>query len=319
MSRKLRANFLLLITSFIWGSAFVAQSAGMEHIGPFTFNAVRWLVAGIALTPFIMILNKNAKDGTESLEDMHDAQDARETSGKSNKTLYLGGLCCGIIILGASSFQQVGLLYTTAGKAGFITTLYIIIVPLLGLFMRKKVGKRIWFCVLLALIGIYLLCMVENLRMNRGDFLMLFSALGYAMHIIVIDYFSPKTNALRLSQMQFLVCAFFSFVLMFVFESPELYNILISWFPIFYAAVLSGAVGFTLQIIAQKDTTPTVTALILSFEAVFAVLTGFVVLNEVLSINEVFGCILMFTAILIAQLPEKSIAAAQLPEKPEES
>jgi drug/metabolite transporter (DMT)-like permease len=142
--------------------------------------------------------------------------------------------------------------------------------------------------------------------MNRGDFLMLFSALGYAMHIIVIDYFSPKTNALRLSHMQFFVSAVFSFVLMFVFESPELYNILISWLPILYAGVLSGAVGFTLQIIAQKDTTPTVTALILSFEAVFAVLTGFVILNEVLSVNEIFGCMLMFAAIVTAQLPEKS-------------
>ena len=303
MSRKIRANFLLLLTSFIWGSAFVAQSVGMEHIGPFTFNAVRMLVSGLALTPIILFLNRNVKDETESLEDI---QHVREVSGKSNKTLYLGGFCCGLVLFGASSFQQVGLLYTTAGKAGFITTLYIIIVPLLGLFMRKKVSKRIWFCVLLALVGIYLLCMVENLRMNRGDFLMLFSALGYAMHIIVIDYFSPKTNALRLSHLQFFVCAFFSFSLMFIFESPELWNILISWLPILYAGVLSGAVGFTLQIIAQKDTTPTVTALILSFEAVFAVLTGFVILNEILSVHEIFGCVLMFAAIVIAQLPEKS-------------
>jgi len=303
MNRKIRANFLLLLTSFIWGSAFVAQSVGMEHIGPFTFNVARMLVSGIALTPIVLFLDRNAKSGTENPDVIQHAQDV---SGKSNKTVYLGGLCCGLALFCASSFQQVGLLYTTAGKAGFITTLYIIIVPLLGLFMGKKAGKKIWFCVLLALIGIYLLCMIENLRMNRGDFLMLFSALGYAMHIIVVDHFSPKTNALRLSHIQFFVCAFFSFVLMLVFESPELRNILISWFPILYAGLLSGAVGFTLQIIAQKDTTPTVTALILSFEAVFAVLTGFVILNEILSVHEIFGCALMFAAIIIAQLPEKT-------------
>ena len=309
MSRKVRAHFLLFLTAFIWGSAFVAQSVGMDHLGPFTFNAVRMFIAGIALTPFILFLRKNEPSISESpkLE-----QNAITTPDGDKKNLYFAGIICGVILFSGSTFQQVGLLYTTAGKAGFITTMYIIMVPLLGVFMKKRIGKRIWFCVILAVIGIYLLCLVEDLQMNRGDFLMLFSALSYAIHIIVIDHFSNRIDSLKLSHMQFFVCAFISLIPMFIFESPEISNIWLAKIPLLYAGVLSGALGFTLQIIAQKDIKPTVAALIMSFEAVFAVLTGFVILSEVLSSQELIGCVLMFIAIIIAQLPQDSL---RLPTK----
>ena len=295
--KKVRANVFLLLTAFIWGAAFVAQQVGMEHIGPFTFNGARMLVSGVVLTPIVLLLRKKHSKASE---------DARLVPEKNNKTLFLGGFCCGFFLFAASSFQQVGLLYTTAGKAGFITALYILIVPLLGVFMKKKLSKTIWFCVVLACIGVYLLCMVENFTMNQGDFIMLFSALSYALHIITVDYFSPKTDGVAMSLIQFFVAAFFCFIPMFAFEAPKITNILISWIPLLYVGVLSGAVGYTLQIIAQRDTTPTIAALLLSLESVFAVLMGAALLNERMSYQEITGCILMFAAIIIAQLPERS-------------
>ena len=300
MNRKLRANFLLLTTSFIWGSAFVAQRVGMEYNGPFTFNAVRMLVAGIALTVVTLILNRNKKNPAEARESEYEGPvDPKE----AKKMLYISGLVCGIILFIGSSFQQFGLLFTTAGKAGFITTLYIILVPVLGLFLRKKTGKKVWFCVLMALVGLYFLSFIEDMQFNLGDVLVLICALAYAVHIMVIDYYSRKVDSVKLSQLQFFVCAFLSFIVMFIFESPEIRNILSAWIPILYVGAISGAVGFTFQIIAQKDTAPSIAALLMSFEAVFAALTGFIILNEVLTPRELFGCVLMFAAVVIAQLP----------------
>ena len=334
MNRKVRANFLLLTTSFIWGSAFVAQRVGMENLGPFTFNGVRMLVASLALSIVALIFgrvkikssdspgsekvstdnlvpeNQPSKDHSLEIQlstDQSSKNQHPESTVKAKKMLYLSGLFCGVILFIASSFQQVGLVYTTAGKAGFITTLYIIIVPVLGLFLRKKVGKRVWFCVILALIGLYFLSFIENMQMNIGDILMLFCAIGYAVHIIVIDHYSPYVDSVRLSQIQFFIAGVLSLVVMFVFESPNIINILDAWVPILYVGVISGAVGFTFQIIAQKDTAPAIAALLMSFEAVFAALTGFIILNEILTIRELLGCVLMFIAVVVAQLPEKRI------------
>ena len=296
-SRKLRANFLLLITAFIWGSAFVAQRVGMEHIGPFTFNAVRMLVAGAALTFVMLILGK-----------MNKLNEPTRAPAYSRKALYSGGIVCGLVLFFASSFQQAGLLYTTAGKAGFITTLYIVIVPLLGLFLRRKIGKKVWFSVFLGLTGLFFLSFIENMQMNLGDFLMLFCAVGYAVHILVVDRYATSTDSVKLSCLQFFVAAFFSCIVMLIFETPNITYILMSWLPILYVGVLSGALGFTLQIIAQKDTDPSIAALLMSFEAVFAALTGFIILNEILTPRELVGCALMFLAIIIAQLPKREIA-----------
>ena len=292
-NRKIRANFLLLFTAFIWGSAFVAQRVGMEHIGPFTFNAVRLLIAGIALSLVALVLGKTK------------IQASAEKPAYSRKALYTGGLVCGIVLFVAMSFQQVGIQFTTAGKAGFITTLYIIFVPLLGLFLRRKIGGRVWFSVFLALAGLIFLSFIEDMQINLGDFLMLFCAIAYAVHILVVDRYATKADSVRLSCFQFFVAAFISFFAMLVFETPNITYILMSWIPLLYVGVLSGAVGFTLQIIAQKDTDPAIAALLMSFEAVFAVLTGFLILSEVLTARELLGCILMFTAIVIAQLPNR--------------
>ena len=291
-NRKLKANFLLLFSAFIWGSAFVAQRVGMDFIGPFTFNAVRLFIAGIALSIVALIMDKTGLQSETATKPVY-----------SRKALYIGGLTCGIVLFFAMSFQQVGIQYTTAGKAGFITTLYIIFVPLLGLFFRRKMGGKVLISVFLALTGLFFLSFIEDMQINIGDVLMLFCAVGYAVHILVVDRFVARADAVKLSCFQFFVAAFISFVVMLIFETPDITYILMAWLPLLYVGVLSGALGFTLQIIAQKDTDPAIAALLMSLEAVFAALTGFLILNEVLTTGELIGCALMFAAIILAQLP----------------
>jgi drug/metabolite transporter (DMT)-like permease len=306
MSRKTIAHLLLFITAFIWGSAFVAQKEGMAYLGPFTFMGIRMFVGSAALIPVIFLLRKKKFVSNERIPQTEE--------GNSDQTLN-GGFTCGVVMFLALSFQQIGLLYTTAGKAGFITAMYIIIVPLIGLFWKKRVSKTIWMCILIAMVGIYLLCMDSDFAVNKGDFLMLLSALGFAVHIIAIDHFSPKANPVKMSSIQFFVCGLLC-TPMIIMESPELSNILLSSFPIFYTGVISCAIAYTLQVVAQRNTAPAVAALILSFESVFAVLAGFAMLNEILAAKEIMGCMLMFAAIVTAQLPEQSIkrlAARLLP------
>jgi len=287
---KLRANIFLFATACIWGSAFVAQSIGMEHIGPFTFTGVRILVAAITLAPVILFFSRKGSPSANAAGD--------------RKTLCTGGICCGAALFFVLAFQQAGLQYTTAGKAAFITSLYIIVVPVLGLFFKRKPEKIVWFCILIAFAGVYLLCIKEGLRLNKGDFMMFFSAFFCAVHILIIDHFSPKVNCIKMSQMQFFVCAILSLIPAFLFEAPDMRSILISWKPILYAGAFSAGLGYTLQVIAQKDTTPAVTALILSFESVFAALSGLIVLKEIMTIREITGCALMFSAIILAQTPD---------------
>ncbi len=295
MNKKLKGNLLLLLTSFIWGSAFVAQSVGMEHIGPFTFNMARNIIATLFLSLVIIFWDKKKKsDG--SYQPMNDQE---------KKLLLLGGLACGLILFIGGSLQQVGLLYTTAGKAGFITTLYVVIVPILGLFLGKKVSTKIWICVAAAAVGLYFLSITESFTIGKGDFLIFLCAISFSFHILVIDYFSPKVDGVKMSCIQFLVVALASTLPAFLFESPAFNSIWISIKPILYAGVLSSGVAYTLQIIAQKDTDPTIASLILSLESVFAVLTGFLFLGEMLTRREFFGCAIIFMAIIVAQLPDR--------------
>ena len=296
-NRKLRANIILLSSSFIWGSAFVAQRVGMDYIGPFTFNAVRSLIAGVALSVVWLIMNKVNLQGVSTIKPAY-----------SRKALYIGGLVCGIMLFVAMSFQQVGIQYTTAGKAGFITTLYIIFVPLVGLFLRKKVGGKVWIAVFLGLTGLFFLSFIENMQINIGDVLVFFCAVAYAVHILVVDRYATKTDSVMLSCFQFFVAAFLSSIMMVIFEAPNITYILMSWLPLLYAGVISGAIGFTLQIIAQKDTDPAVASLLMSLEAVFAALMGFLILSEVLTMRELIGCAMMFAAVIIAQLPKRATA-----------
>ena len=281
---------MLFLTAFIWGTAFVAQSVGMDYLGPFTFNGIRSMIGGAALLPCIWIIQKmNGKpDGTESKKD-----------------LITGGIACGILLFAASSLQQIGIQYTTAGKAGFITAFYIVIVPVLGILLHKKTGWKIWLAVVLAIVGLYFLCMTESFSIDKGDILVFLCALVFAVHILVIDHFAPKVNGVKMSCMQFFICGILSIPFMFTIETPTFTAVTGAWMPLLYAGVLSCGVAYTLQILGQKNVNPAVASLILSLESCFSVLAGWVVLGEKLSVRESVGCAFMFAAIILAQLPEK--------------
>ena len=297
MSAKHSKNFILLfIAALIWGIAFVAQSAGMDYVGPYTFNAVRSLLGGVVLIPCIFILNRlNGK------QEKNDSQQPKDLP----KDLIAGGFLCGFVMFVSTSLQQVGIMYTTVGKAGFITALYIIIVPILGIFLKKKAGLKIWISVLIALAGLYLLCMKGSFSLGKGDFLILICSLCFAVHIMVVDHFTEKVSGTKLSCIQFLVAGTLSSVLMFLFEEPHWADIFAAWLPIAYAGILSCGVAYTFQIIGQRGTDPTIASLILSLESVISVLAGWVLLNQKLSLREIIGCVLMFAAIILAQVNPK--------------
>lgn len=287
----MKNNVLLVLTALIWGCAFVAQSVGMDYVGPFTFNMARFLIGAIVLLPVIWFMDRQRKTGAEK--------------GAGQKTLIIGGICCGIALAVASTLQQWGILFTTVGKAGFITAMYIVIVPLLGIFIGKKVRPLIIGCVAIAVVGFYFLCMTESLRLGLGDFLVLLCAIAFSIHILVIDHFSPKVDGVKMSAIQFLTAAIISAVPTLLWEQPVFTEILQAWQPVLYAGVMSCGVAYTLQIIAQKNADPTVASLLLSLESVFSVLAGWVLLGQGLSLKELFGCVLIFCAIILAQLPEK--------------
>lgn len=278
---------LLLLTALIWGAAFVAQSAGVEQNGPFTFNTIRMILGGIVLIPCIALFDK--------------MRHVRLGWRSADKNLWVGGCLCGVALFTGATLQQFGIQYTSAGKAGFITALYVIFVPLCRLFAGKRPGKLLWGSVALAAAGMYLLCMDGSLALSKGDVLVLLGAFGFTAHILIIDHFSQKVDGVRMSCIQFFVAGALSLVCMFLFETPSVPAILSAWAPILYAGLLSCGVAYTLQVVAQKDTDPTVASLILCLESVFAVLFGWLLLGETLSMKELLGCILMFVAIVLAQ------------------
>ncbi|GAA0794660.1 DMT family transporter [Clostridium sp. AF19-22AC] len=304
MNSKLKNDALLVLTALIWGSAFVAQSVGMDYMGPFTFNSLRCLMGGLVLLPVIWIMGRKDPKDPAYRPDSRSIEEGQKKRG-DKKILLTGGLCCGIALAAASSLQQIGLVYTSAGKAGFITALYILIVPVLGLFLGKKVGLKTWIGVGLAIIGMYFLCIKEGFFISYGDFLVMICAFIFSLHILIIDYFSPKVDGVKLSCIQFWVAGILCAVPMIISEKPTFEAVAAAWLPLLYAGVLSCGVAYTLQIIAQKNTDPTVASLILSMESVFAALAGWVLINETLSPKEIFGCVLVFTAIILAQLPQK--------------
>ncbi len=293
---KIRNSILLLLTAVIWGTAVVAQSVGMDYIGPFTFNAARFLIGGTVLIPLIVYRSKkNPLLKNQTLEEKR----------KNQKTAWIGGVCCGIALCGASLLQQMGIQHTTVGKAGFITTLYIIIVPLIELFFGKKIAKKIWLGAVMAVIGLYLLCINENFSIGKGDFLILVCAILFAIHILIIDHFSPKADGVVLSAIQFFVSGFISVIGAILVENPNPAAMLDAIVPILYAGVMSCGVAYTLQVIGQKNISPTVASMILSLESVISVLAGWIILGEALSAKEIVGCVIVFMAVVLVQLPEK--------------
>ncbi len=298
--------FLLAFAALIWGTAFVAQSEGGDITGPYTFTCIRYLIGAVILLPIIKIGDKTDFYGG-----------AKPKTAQQKKTLRIAGICCGLCLSVATLLQQVGMYYgTTAGKAGFLTACYIILVPILGLFIKKKCPKRVWFAVCITLIGLYLLCINGRFKMELGDLLELGGSFVWAMHILTIDHFMiKKVDPVRLSSRQFFVTAFISAFLMFFIDMKgDISNFLPAvavalsgkaLISILFAGVMSSGIAFTLQIIGQRGVNPTVASLIMSLESVFSVLAGWIILGESLSLKEALGCVLIFGAIILAQIPIK--------------
>ena len=282
-----KGSLLLLLTSFIWGTSFVAQSAGMEFVEPFTYNGIRTLLGGIVLIPLIFFLKSSGFGQAGNI---------------SLKNTVKGGILCGIVLFVASSLQQSGMTMTTAGKAGFITALYIIIVPLIEFILYKRASKKLWLCVFIALSGFYFLCIKDDTGISKGDLLVLICAVFFAVHIMVIDSFNgKKTDGMIMSCIQFFVAGTLMLICMFIFEKPNVNSIWDAKLTILYGGIMSSGIAYTLQIIGQKYTPPAIATLLMSLESVFAVLSGWVILHEKLSGRELFGCILVFAAVIAAQ------------------
>lgn len=282
-----------MLAAFIWGTAFVAQSVGADYVEPFTFNAARSAVAFLFLLALCGVFRAVRKRNPGA-----------ETAPGSWKELVLGGICCGLALTVATNLQQKGLETTTSGKAGFITALYIVIVPIAGMFLGKKAPKIIWVSVVLAVAGLYCLCITEEFTITSGDFYILLCAFCFTAHILIIDHFTQRVDGVAMSCIQFLTVAVLSAVGMLLTESPTLEALRICAGPILYVGIFSSGVAYTLQILAQKDSNPTVVSLLLSLESVFATLSGAVILGDTMSGKEYFGCVLMLAAVVLAQLPE---------------
>lgn len=283
---SLKNTGMLFLAALIWGFAFAAQSAGMDYVGPFTFNAVRCVIGALVLVPVALLY-----------------QPEKGEKG-NNKTLLFGGITCGIFLGVATNLQQIGIMSTSVGKAGFLTALYIVLVPVAGLFFKKKCGFTVWIGVVCSLLGLYLLCMTQgSFKLATGDLFLLGCAVVFTGHILVIDYFAPKVNGVWMSCIQFLVAGIISAIPMVLTETPTMAAIWEAKLPILYAGVMSCGVAYTLQILGQKNYNPTVAVLILSLESCFSVLGGFLILQETLTARELCGCALMFVAVILAQFP----------------
>ncbi|MBQ2161660.1 MAG: DMT family transporter [Firmicutes bacterium] len=290
MSKKMKANVLLFIAALIWGTAFVAQKSG-GAIGSFTFNGIRTFIGGLVLLPLVL---KNHTDKSQPVFNKHE---------------LIGGIVCGFFLFVAASLQQFGLAYTTAGKAAFITTLYVVFCPILSLIVhKKKTRPLVWLCVVLDVIGLYLLCMTDaSFSIQIGDTLVILCAIAFAGQMVAVDNYVVSIDGIKLSCIQFLFSGLLGIICMFIFESPvSLSNIMTAWFPILYAGVISCGIAYTFQVLGQKEATPTIAALILCLESVFGVLAGAVILGESMTTREIFGCIIMFAAVVISNLPEKT-------------
>lgn len=290
-------SLTLLLAAAIWGVAFVAQSEGMDYVKPFTFNSLRFFLGGLVLLPCIAFLDRINHTGRRPFSFTPDE--------------IKGGVACGVVLCVATSFQQFGILSTSAGKAAFITSLYVVLVPLFGLFMKKRVPLRIWLCVAMALVGVTVLSadFSGGMVFSTGDLLCLACAIVFSLHIMVIDEFSPKTDGVRMSCVQFFVAGIIALPFMLILEKPEISQILDAWLPIGYAGALSCGVAYTLQIIGQKKCPPATASIILSLESVFGAISGAIILGifgdkpeELMNLREISGCAVVFLAVVLAQL-----------------
>ena len=284
--KALKGSLLLLLGAVIWGAAFSFQKLGMENIGPFTFTGIRMLLAGLVMIPVSVFA---AKKGAVPVSKQHQ---------------WKGGLCCGLFLFAATSLQQVGLVYTDAGKAGFITALYVVLVPLAAwLILRRNPGRMIWVGVILAVAALYLLCLPPaGFRLELGDLFLLGCAVCFTGQILCVDYFAPHVNVCALARDEFLITGGLSMIIALFSEPITWSGIREAAIPLLYTGLFSGAIGYTLQIVGQREVNPTVASLIMCLESVFAVLTGVILLGEKMSSREIAGCVLMFAAVILAQL-----------------
>ncbi|MDR1572577.1 MAG: DMT family transporter [Clostridiales Family XIII bacterium] len=313
MGNSLKSTLILTLTAMIWGFAFTAQRSSMEHVGPFFFTGVRSLLGALTLVAFMMLQSgaRRASAGGGGAGGPRPGGILRAGTAES-AALLKGGLACGLVLFAGSNFQQVGLVFTTASKTGFITALYIILVPVFGIFLKHRTRWNTWAGVLLAAVGLYCLCLTESLSIAPGDLIVLFGAAFWALHILVIDYFVRRVDAIRLSCAQFVVCGALSLIAMpfadqYFSQAPALalQNIAAALPAILYTGILSSGVGFTLQAVGQRYANPSAASIIMSTEAVFGVIGGFLLLNERLTPREMLGCALMFAAVMLAQLPAR--------------
>ena len=289
MTNQLRGSACLLLATFIWGTTFIAQSVGMDHIGPFAFQGIRCALAVIGLIAVIWLFDRKEQKSF--------------FNGWKDKQLWKAGLFCGIPLFLACNLQQVGIVYTTAGKAAFLTAMYIILVPIFGLFLKRKITFMVPVSVAFAVAGLYLLSFAGVSMINFGDILLLGSAVMFAVQILAVDHFAADVDSLRLNCLQAGVCAVGSAIISIFTENTSLSSVLICWFPLCYAGFLSMGAAYSLQIIGQKHVAPAPASLIMSMESVFAVLAGWLLLNETMTSQEAWGCILMFVAVILSQIP----------------
>ncbi len=295
---KLKGNIILLITAIVWGISFISQTTSMEYIEPSTFNGIRNLLGAIVLLPFILFYDTKAKTQTNTTNKV-----------LYKKTLLIGGIACGIVLCAAGTIQTYSMKEISGGKAAFITALYIIFVPILSVFFKKKLPLKIIPTLIVGIIGFYFLCMTNgDFSVGKYELYALACSVLFSIHIMLVDYFSPKVEGIKLACLQFFVCAAINITIMFIFEKPEISEILKCWFPIFYSGAFSCGVAYTLQIIGQKYTDPTSATLLMSLESVFAVIFCWIlppyVPEDIMSLREIFGCLLIFAAITYIQLPD---------------
>ncbi|WP_028579487.1 DMT family transporter [Desulfogranum japonicum] len=283
----MKTDLLLLLVAAIWGFGFVAQRAGLEYVGPYTFNGVRFILGGCCLIPLSLF-----KQGSSTYSIL----------GYKKIAPLMAGSVAGLVLFAGATLQQVGLQFTTAGKAGFITGLYVVLVPVIGLIFRQRTTSGTWFGAILAVIGLYLLSIQENWQIAYGDVLEVIGAIFWACHVLVLAYLSPRTNVIRLAMYQFFVCGSLSLGVGFVLENISLVHIIGAWLPIFYGGVISVGTGYTLQVVVQKKAHPSHAAVLLSLESAFAALGGWLFLEEYLSLRAFTGCVLMLVGMIISQL-----------------
>lgn len=291
MKSNLKGSLILILTAFIWGMAFTAQSTATNYIGPITFVFLRSAITSLVLFGVYLISRR---------------REAPRKDVPGMRAHFAVGAVLGVILFAACAFQQIGIGYTSAAKSGFITALYIVMIPIIGVFMGKRIGKLTWIGVAVALVGLCLLCLKDDLSVNIGDLITLGCALVFSFHIIVVDRYAGGMNSVLLSAIQFGVGALVALPVMLLTETPTVQAALSCWTSIIYAAVFSGAIGYTLQFVGQKYTEPTLASLLMCLESVFAALGGWVILGQSLTVREVFGCVLMLSASVIAQLPDHS-------------